>query len=81
VIGVKVVNDGRAPFHVASWALRSDPSATSLIQFEAAPGSATVSCDIPLGASKIFYTELNSAYALAAAGSTVDGKRQRVSSR
>lgn len=78
VVGVKVVNAGRAPFHVGRWALRSDPSATSLTQFDALPGSPAVECDIAPSATKIFYTALNDAYALAAAGKTVDGKPQRI---
>jgi hypothetical protein len=78
VVGVKVVNAGRAPFHVGRWALRSDPSATSLTQFDATPGSRAVPCDIAPGASETFYTALNDAYALAAAGRTVDGKPQRI---
>lgn len=31
IIGVKIVNAGRAPFHVAGWALRSDPAGTSFV--------------------------------------------------
>lgn len=31
VIGVKVVNAGRAPFHVAGWAVRSEPSTISFV--------------------------------------------------
>jgi len=59
VVGVKVINAGRAPFHVAEWALRSDPSATSLKQFDNPLGSPELPCDIPPGASEIFFTELN----------------------
>jgi hypothetical protein len=77
VIGVKVVNSGRAPFHVAGWALRSDPSATSLTQFDEMLGSPTVSRDIPPGGSETFFTALNNAYALAA-GTAIDGQLQRV---
>ena len=78
VIGVKVVNAGRAPFHIAEWALRSDPSATSLKQLDNALGAPAVGCDIAPGASEIFFTELNNAYALAQAGRAVDGKPQRI---
>lgn len=31
IIGVKIVNAGRAPFHVAGWALRSDPAGMSFV--------------------------------------------------
>lgn len=78
MIGVKVINAGRASFHVAEWALRSDPSKTSLRQFDNPLGSPAVPCDIPPGASETFFTELNAAYALAAAGTTLDGKQQRI---
>lgn len=56
VVGVKVVNAGRAPFHVAEWALRSDPGKTSLKQFDNPLGSPAVPCDIAPGASEIFFT-------------------------
>jgi hypothetical protein len=78
VIGVKVINAGRAPFHVAEWELRSHPSKTSLKQFNNPLGSPAVPCDIPPSASETFFTDLNAAYALAAAGRTIDGKPQRV---
>jgi hypothetical protein len=74
VVGVKVVNAGRAPFHVGRWALRSDPSATSLTQFDAMPGSPPVPCDIAPHASETFYTALNDAYALAAAGRSTESR-------
>jgi hypothetical protein len=78
VIAVKVVNAGRAPFHVAEWAVRCDPSKTSLKQFDSPLGSPAVPCDIAPGASEIFFTELNAAYALAAAGKAAEGKPQRI---
>jgi len=78
VIGVKVVNAGRAPFHVAEWALRSDPSNTSLKQFDNPLDSPAVPCDIPPKASQTFFTDLKAAYALAQASKTIDGKPQRV---
>ncbi|MGB8209166.1 MAG: hypothetical protein WCF69_16465 [Mycobacterium sp.] len=78
VIGVKVINAGRAPFHDAEWALRSDPSATSFKQFDNPLGSPTVGCDIAPGASEMLFTDLNSAYALVRAGQVVDGKPQRI---
>lgn len=76
IIGVKVVNAGRAPFHVAEWAVRSDPSKTSLKQFDNSLGSSAAPCDIAPGASEMFFTELNAAYALTQAAQTIDGKPQ-----
>ena len=78
MLSVKVVNAGRAPFHVAEWALRADPSKTSLKQLDNPLGAPAVGCDIKPGASEIFFTELNNAYALAHAGRTIDGKPQRI---
>ena len=78
LVGLKVVNAGRAPFHVAEWAVRSDPSKTSLNPFDDWLDSPTVPRDIPPGASETFFTELNAAYALAAASKTLDGKQQRI---
>jgi hypothetical protein len=78
LIGVKVTNAGPAPFHVAEWALRSDPSKTSLKQFHNPVDSPAVPCDIPPKASQTFFTDLKAAYALARASKTVDEKPQRV---
>jgi hypothetical protein len=78
VVGVKVINAGRASFHVAGWTLRSEPGAVSLSQFDVMPGSGVVGCDIAPGASAMFYTKLNDAFALASAAKTIDGKPQRV---
>jgi hypothetical protein len=61
LVGLKVVNAGRAPFHVAEWAVRGDPSKTSLNPFDDWLDSPTVPRDIPPGASETFFTELNAA--------------------
>ncbi|MBS4729708.1 hypothetical protein MSM1_15610 [Mycobacterium sp. SM1] len=81
VVGVSVVNAGRAPFHVARWELRSDPGATSFTSLENMPGSQTVPCDIAPGASATFFTALNNAYALEAAARSINGKPQRITVR
>jgi hypothetical protein len=71
VIGVKVINAGREPFHVAEWELRSHPSNTSFKQFENPLDSPAVPCDIPPKASQTFFTDLRAAYALARASKTI----------
>jgi hypothetical protein len=78
VVGVKVTNAGRAPFHVAGWALRSEPRGISFTMLGAMAGSGTIRCDIKHGASEMFYTELNDAYALAKSAEAIDGKPQRI---
>ncbi|MEV3905532.1 hypothetical protein AB0K11_24710 [Mycobacterium sp. NPDC050551] len=79
IIGVKVVNDGRAPFHVTGWAVRADPSAVSFVPLGNQIGGPAVPCNIAPGAEEVFVTELASGRALAAAGEAVDGKPQRIS--
>lgn len=81
VVGVKVVNAGRAPFHVAGWHLRSEPAATSFTSLERMPGSDAIGSDIAPGASATFFTALNDAYALEAAARSIDGKPQRITVR
>lgn len=78
IVGVMVTNAGRAPFHVADWALRSEPGGISFKTTGVMNGSAAIRCDIAPGASQMFYTELNNAYALAASARAVDGKQQHV---
>ena len=78
VMGVKIVNAGRAPFHVAGWAVRSDPSTTSFVVLDNQIGGTAVPCDIAPGAEEIFVTELIHARALAAASEAVDEKPQRI---
>jgi hypothetical protein len=64
VIGVKVVNAGRAQFHVAGWAVRSEPSTISFV-----PGpddqvgtAEKLPCHIAPGAEATFVTELIRCY-------------------
>ncbi|MBX9641460.1 MAG: hypothetical protein K2X97_17535 [Mycobacteriaceae bacterium] len=73
IIGVKVVNAGRAPFHVAGWAIRSDPDGTSLAPIEKPIAGADVPHDIPPQGSAVFLTELQHAHRFAAAANAVDG--------
>ncbi|WP_204801985.1 hypothetical protein [Mycobacterium riyadhense] len=61
VLGVKVVNTGRAPFHVDEWAIRAEKDGTSLGPGEAPDGGARVPHDIPPGASAIFITDMQHA--------------------
>jgi hypothetical protein len=76
VIGVKVVNAGRAPFHVTEWALRTDPDGNSLAP--AAPPAADavqlaeVPHDIAPGDSAIFAIELPHAHRFAEAAVRVE---------
>lgn len=78
VIGVKVVNDGRAPFHVTGWAVRADPSTVSFVVLDNQIGGTTIPCDIAPGAEATFITELVNGRALASAGQAADGKPQRI---
>jgi hypothetical protein len=54
IVGVKVVNAGRAPLHVAGWAVRADPSGTSSNVLGEQIGSPEVPCDIPARAEQTF---------------------------
>lgn len=65
VLGVKVVNTGREPFHVDEWAIRADTDGTSLIPGEAPDGGTRVPHDIAPGASAIFITDLQRAHRFA----------------
>ncbi|MGC2654992.1 MAG: hypothetical protein WA317_15685, partial [Mycobacterium sp.] len=50
IVGVKIVNAGRGPFHVAGWAIRADPGGTSFKVVGEQIGSPGVPCDIPASA-------------------------------
>jgi hypothetical protein len=78
VVGVKVVNAGRAPFHVARWAIRSDPSGTTFVPTDNPTGCPPIPCDIPPGAEQIFFTELANGRALTAASGAIDSRPQRL---
>lgn len=78
VIGVKVVNDGRAPFHVTGWAVRADPSTISFAVLDNQIAGPTIPCDLPPSGEATFVTELVNARALANGGQAVDGKPQQI---
>jgi hypothetical protein len=78
IVGVKVVNAGRAPFHVAGWELRADPHGASFKVLDDPIGSPAVPCDIPAGAEKTFFMRLDGARALASGCEAIEGKPQRI---
>lgn len=78
IVGVKVVNAGRAPFHVAGWAIRAVPSGTSFTVLDDPVGSPTVPCDIPAGAEQTFFMEFGAAARLKFAADATEKKPQRI---
>jgi len=78
VVGVNVVNAGRAPFHVAKWAIRVDPAGTSFVSVDDPPGCPSVPHDIAPGADATFFTRLVNLRALSAASGAIDRRRQRL---
>jgi hypothetical protein len=78
IIGVKVVNAGREPFHVAGWAIRADPDGTSLVPIEKPIAGADVPHDIPPGGSAVFLTELQHAHRFADAAAGTEGEPRLV---
>ena len=78
IIGVKVVNAGREPFHVAGWTIRADPEGTSLWPIEKPIAGADVPHDIPPGGSAIFLTELQHAHRFADAAAGTEGEPARI---
>ncbi|MFV8319834.1 hypothetical protein [Mycobacterium sp. 23] len=73
IIGVKVVNAGRTPLHVAGWAIRTDPDGTSLVPVEKPVAGDDVPCEIPPQGSAVFLTEFRHAQRFAAAADNVAG--------
>jgi hypothetical protein len=78
IIGVKVVNAGREPFHVAGWAIRADPDGTSLVPIEKPIAGADVPHDIPPRGSAVFLTELQHAQRFADAAAGTEGQSPRI---
>jgi len=78
IIGVKIVNAGRAPFHVAGWALRSDPAGTSFVPVDNPIGCPAVPHDVPPGAETIFFTGLDNVRGLTSISERIDGRPQRL---
>lgn len=75
IVGVKVVNAGRRPFHVAGWTIRSDPDGTSLVPVEKPIAGSNVPHEIPPGGSAVFLTELRHAQHFATAAADSDGEQ------
>jgi hypothetical protein len=78
IIGVKVVNAGRAPFHVAGWAIRADPGGPSLMPVDVPIGGTAIPHDIPPGANANFITELQHVHRFALTAERVEGRRPRI---
>lgn len=78
VVGVKVVNAGRAPFHVAGWEVHAEPTGPSLKSIDVPPGGAAAPHDIPPGAEAMFITDLEPARALLATSEKVFNKKIRL---
>ncbi|BBY67753.1 hypothetical protein [Mycolicibacterium helvum] len=78
VVGVNIVNAGRAPFHVAKWALRADPARTSFVSVDDPLGCPSVPHDIAPGAEATFFTGVVNIRALSAASGVIDPRRQRI---
>lgn len=78
IVGVKVVNAGRASFHVAEWAIRADPCGTSFNVVGEQIGSPVVPCDIPAGAQQTFFMYLDAATNLKAGADRIEGAPQQI---
>ncbi|OSC40961.1 hypothetical protein [Mycobacterium decipiens] len=78
IVGVKVVNTGRASFHVGGWAIRADPGGASLVPVADAIGGTAVPHDIPPGGSAVFSTTLHQAQRFADVAEGVDGQPRRI---
>src|SRR5699024_6096851 len=76
IVGAKIVNDGRAPFHVAGWASHAAPAGTSVDVEQI--GSPAVPCDIPAGADRTFFMYLNAATNLKSGADQIEGTAQRI---
>ncbi|OBG78837.1 MULTISPECIES: hypothetical protein [unclassified Mycobacterium] len=78
IVGVKVVNAGRAQFHVAAWAIRADPTGVSFNTLGEQIGSPEVPCDIPAGAEQIFFTRYEGARNLKVGADSIEDKPHRI---
>lgn len=76
IVGVKVMNAGRAPLHVAGWAMRSEPNGASLIPVDGPKLGNEVPCDIAPGESAIFATELQRAHRFSEATASIMGQQR-----
>jgi hypothetical protein len=78
IVGVTVVNKGRADLSVTRWSFRALPAGTVFLPPEV-PGCPSVPCTIPPGGEETFFTALNRVRFVAAASEAVGGGRpQRV---
>jgi hypothetical protein len=78
IVGVKVVNAGRATFHVADWNIRADPTGMCFKVLGEQMGSPTVPCDIAAGAEEIFFMHYDAARTLKSGADAVEGKSHRI---
>lgn len=78
IIGVKVVNAGRAPFHVADWELRAEPHGAKFKVLGDPIGSPAVPCNIPAGAQRTFFMRLDGARNLASGSEEIASGPQRI---
>lgn len=79
IVGVKVVNAGRAAFHVADWNFRAEPTGVSFNVLGEQMGSPTVPCDnIPAGAGRVFYIHYDAAPTLKSGADCIEGKTHRI---
>lgn len=79
IVGVKVVNAGRAAFHVADWNFRAEPTGVSFNVLGEQMGSPTVPCDnIPAGAGRVFYIHYDAARTLKSGADCIEGKTHRI---
>ncbi|BBZ22913.1 hypothetical protein MHIB_13310 [Mycolicibacter hiberniae] len=78
VLGVTVVNKGRADLVITRWSFRSEPSGAEF-QPPADPGCPHLPCTVPPGGETTLFTKLDRVRFLVAAGEVVGGRRpQRV---
>lgn len=74
----RVVIAGRAPLHVAKWALRADPSSAAFQVVGEQIGSPPMPCDISPGAEQIFFMYLDGAVNLRRSLESVEDGPQRI---
>lgn len=78
ILGVTVVNKGRADLVVTSWSFRSEPTGAVFLP-PTDPGCPELPCTIPPGGDATLFTKLDRVRFLAAAGEAVGGgRRQRI---
>lgn len=78
IIGVELVNAGRAPFHVANWEIRAREIGIAIKDIGGQLGSHAVPCDIAPGAGQTFFMDLEEVKSLKAAADHVGGKPNQI---